>query len=382
MALSLPYPDASAGPASSLPAAALPGTALEAFPQRVAMEDDATDPAPSESPAETHGAITGRGAATVSIPRGVPLSSAAPQALTGHLDAEEIRRRAEREKQAWEWSRWRSGARAKVYALAMGDEGAWQEVDTSGDEDQARARREVLVDSYLRIAIDGAPLPDTPLGRDLLRSQVAHRRFKGRGADSDGDFQKELGEEAIAWGHRTAFSREIAARATRSALPGDADGTGAADWITFRNEARAHPGYRPEDEPDHYQAWQDAHAEAQHRVAPFLTQLSSVRHPCIPGSRRRGKHRSWIRWRRPPPRRDSTAGFPRSSGCHSWERWVFSPIRCLRMTGSTFWRISRSRHPPWPRRRIRRRSMASWRSCGASRRASTALPRRWSLRRS
>ena len=194
MALTLtPSPTANPQPSSSLPTSSLPGTALEVFPEEMPESHDHPVDAPAE-PDAALAEVAGSGSSVTDVPSpsGIPQSSTAPEVLTGHLDAQEMRRKAEQEEKERKWAQWRANAQAKVFAVVLGDENARRGIDTSFDEDQPRAWRTVAVDSYLKVFTHGQPPADTPLGRDLLRFQVAHRMFNGRGADSDEEFHAEL----------------------------------------------------------------------------------------------------------------------------------------------------------------------------------------------
>ncbi|RYZ46565.1 MAG: hypothetical protein EOO72_01635, partial [Myxococcaceae bacterium] len=112
-------------------------------------------------------------------------------------DAETHRVELERGMNAERWAVHGQRTIHGIMELMDGGEAAWRHVPLPPGVDVEQARGRVLVDAYLGIFLDGAPVPEDALQRDLLRLQVAQLMYNGSGAYSDADFLGEMKRDRV-----------------------------------------------------------------------------------------------------------------------------------------------------------------------------------------
>ena len=145
----------------------------------------------------------------------------------------------------------------------------------------ARTNKEAVTlyqnDAFVQLHYPEDNLPDpNGLARKLRRVQLADQLFKGRGAESEEEFNAEIHRERIERKNVAALRVNLAESAFASAIlsAGGEKGKSFAEW---REEAKAMPGYKPEMDGDLYAAYHEYRKSARETVEPFEKELTEVR---------------------------------------------------------------------------------------------------------
>lgn len=173
---------------------------------------------------------------------------------------------------------WFTSYQNKIDQAALDPDTFYKGVDLSFAEDPKQAQKLATVDAFLTMHNQGNPLPQNQLDRDLFRVRVADSMFGGKGADSDEELFGEIHQFSMQRKDRESMFNDLAAEARKSALISSvgSDKESESNWNTFRESIRSRPGYKPEDEPDLFEAWVDARNQTLDQVRDFSPQLTEV----------------------------------------------------------------------------------------------------------
>ena len=174
---------------------------------------------------------------------------------------------------------WRSRAQDQIDKVALDPDSYFKGKDLSFATDPKKGQILALNHAFMEFASDGpVPLSESDLNRQLIRQDIAIRRFGGRGADSEEAFHAELVKEAQ--GRKSnrenaALLKENAGKAAITELVGD-DRKKEFSFQKWKEAAANTPGYDKNLEPDYYEAFTKSKAAANEARLKFAPQLTSI----------------------------------------------------------------------------------------------------------
>ncbi|GAA5120717.1 hypothetical protein GCM10023212_14760 [Luteolibacter yonseiensis] len=168
---------------------------------------------------------------------------------------------------------------ARVCEAALDKEGHFRNQDAGDGLDRNRQMMLWVNDDFMRTQVGrDIPLGEDEMGRKLLRQEISIRHFGGRGAESEDALHAEIVKFAQGRKDRGALEGDLVLRARKATLLGSMDPgrSVAAAWPVFRDEARRHPGYRQEDEPELFAKWNATLVGTRQSLGGLVPQLSRV----------------------------------------------------------------------------------------------------------
>lgn len=184
----------------------------------------------------------------------------------------------EREQQA-ATAEWFQKSQAILDKAALEPDEFFKGKDLSFARDPKQAQRLATNDAFLQL-YSADPIPADGLNRQLLRSEIAHQVFDGRGAESEDAFHAEVVKDATKRKSAREIHSKLFTDAITSATVNVADFWGDAKspvtFNTWRESAKSAPGYDPAREADYYQAWNESRAIARESLATYQKPLADI----------------------------------------------------------------------------------------------------------
>ncbi len=209
------------------------------------------------------------------LSEGIPQSSAPPSLVP--VWGENLWEVEDREADAIKAESYRQTT-DRIDGIALDPDSYFKGLDL-GPGDAEKTKRLVINAAFLEHA-SGAPVPDgeTDLTRALIRQQVAHERFEGRGADSEEAFHAEIVREATG---RKSTRENLSALFKNGAKSALIESAGEAanpefGFAKWKESAAATPGYDPTSEPEYYEAFTKAKSAAKDACREFAPELQAV----------------------------------------------------------------------------------------------------------
>jgi hypothetical protein len=205
------------------------------------------------------------------------LTSGIPEDTTNPLVAEFNRPWEEQQaKEAMEMDAWRRENTARLDRAIFEPDKEFEGIDLSFDRSPDRARKSLVVDSWLEINSD-QPV-GKGLSRALLRDRIADERFQGRGRGDDMAFYGEIEKDATQRKQTLDLAHEMQASATAGALLRETSDAGldSQSFQLWRQEAKGKPGYQPGMDFAYMEAWRDTQTALRRNVEPYLGPLKQV----------------------------------------------------------------------------------------------------------
>lgn len=205
---------------------------------------------------------------TLREPEPLPIDTNSPPDPINPLDQEQ----ADYEKSVEEW---RQKTIRDVDKAALSPDEFYKDADLGFARDPKEARMLLTNDGFLDLMSDGNPVPADKMSRDLFRQQVAIDQFGGEGADSEESFNAQIVKAATGRKQASELFSELGMEAARAATI-ESIGESATSFQAWREQAKTKPGYKPGNDADYLEAWNEARQASKDLIEPYRDELSQV----------------------------------------------------------------------------------------------------------
>ena len=171
----------------------------------------------------------------------------------------------------------RLAAQAKIDSVALDPDSYFKGKDLGFTSDPKKAQAMAVNSAFMEFASGDMPVPlgESDINRRLIRQDLAMRMFDGRGADSEEAFYGEIVRDANDRKVTTEFFNELSGEAVKAATVG-AVGESATSFQAWREQAKTKPGYKPGNDADYLEAWNEARQASKDLIEPYRDELSQV----------------------------------------------------------------------------------------------------------
>lgn len=175
-------------------------------------------------------------------------------------------------------SQWRTSALDEVDQAALDPDAYFKNDQLDFGSTVQESRMLATNDLFLKANTDGEEVPVRGPEREFLRAGIAQKLFNGEGAESEEAFNAQIVKSATSRKTKRELFSELSTEAYKSALIATAspEKAGESTWETFREKAKSHAGYSPEQEADLYVAWTEKQIAAKEAISPFRESLDAV----------------------------------------------------------------------------------------------------------
>jgi len=182
----------------------------------------------------------------------------------------------QREKDAAD-AEFRQTAQAKLDQVALDPDSYFAGKDLGFTRDPKKSQAMALNSAFMEFASGDMPIPlgESDINRRLIRQDLAIRLFEGRGADTEEAFHGEIVKAAQGRKDTDDLFQKLT-ETSQLAVTAGSVGEAATTFKAWRDEAKAKPGYKPENDADYLEAWHQTQREARERIEPFREELASV----------------------------------------------------------------------------------------------------------
>jgi len=182
---------------------------------------------------------------------------------------EERKRKLQRRQASW---------LAKIDDAALNPDSffAKHPIDPTFVEDMPAEQRATINQAFTDLSWGDRPKPPGPMGREIMRRQLAFELFNGKGSESEDAFHAEIVKAAQGRKDVKALGEYLGQRGAAEAVVGIGAPEREQSWQEVLANVRKMPGYDPSKDADYLERYHDVRQRMTDDVAPFAPQLDQI----------------------------------------------------------------------------------------------------------